>query len=106
MSNSCSKTTIRHIHAFFIRNHFIRSLHIECLNIYRTYTTKGKFYKEELLNLKDAGSIDLQQKPVQIVCYACVKSFVLHRSYVTAKVSKIQYFNVLHVSAPFLWHEL
>ena len=31
---------------FFIRNHFIRNLHVEGRNILRTYTTKGKLPKE------------------------------------------------------------
>ena len=40
------------IHTFFIRNHFIRSLCVECQNMQRTYTTKGKVPKE-LFNLKN-----------------------------------------------------
>ena len=30
----------------FIRNHVISKLHVECQNISRIYTTKGKFPKE------------------------------------------------------------
>ena len=31
---------------FFIRNHFIRNVHVEGRNIQGTYTTKGKIPKE------------------------------------------------------------
>ena len=34
------------MNAFFIRNHFIRNLHVEGRNIQGTYTTKGKIPKE------------------------------------------------------------
>ena len=48
--------TVRDIEAgntrFLKRNHFIRNLHVECRNICRTYTTKGKFSKG-LFNLKN-----------------------------------------------------
>ena len=59
---------------FFIRNHFIRNLHVEGRNILRTYTTKGKIPKqlfifkfrvlysdasEDYITLDDINGIDM-----------------------------------------------
>ena len=34
------------LHAFFIRNHFIRNLHVDVQDILGTYTTKGNKVKD------------------------------------------------------------
>ena len=40
------------IHAFYIRNHFIKNIHVDGRNILRTHVSKGKVPKE-LLNMKN-----------------------------------------------------
>ena len=44
---------------FFIRNHFIRNLHAEDRNIYKTYTTKNEIRKE-LFNLKNVYTASIK----------------------------------------------